>query len=1168
MDVSLKSEETIREYLLGRVGDETTLERLEELMFSDEEFCSQVELAEEGLINDYVMGRLDAAEAESFRTTLSHNSERRFRLELTHRLKEKALARASNRVESKSSFFVSLQAFLRKPQYAGALAVLVIVGMGLAVYLSRQPRVDDLAELRSMYRQARPTESRISDFGYAPLSRLRGSPEAGELRSLRRIENNLIDAAEKDSNGQSHHALGVFYLTQQHYSKAINEFGSALRFGERNAQIHNDLGVAHFELSKTVAKEKKLEELARSLEEFTIATELDSGSLEALFNKSLALQELDMPGEAKKSWTLYLQKDSTSPWADEARKNLARLESRQTSFKSNEQVLSDFLTAYRNHDDGRAHKIHNETKGTLGPVTIPLQLARRYLIAKQQSSHDEAQENLKALTYIGDFEQAQNGDSFFSELAQFYASASPEKVEELLQAQDVLAAGHQLVSNAAQAISKFEESRDLFTRLGDECEASLAESWAVQFLPDIAKVAESRSRLAGVIANAENKRFIVLLPPAYYWLAMGDYRQNRFSDSARNLKTALRLAQAANNAFEIEHTQHALAVHYSELGEIEPALLYAGKLLNARELYYQDLSQDWRRKGVLGDLALKLKFFSTALSLARERLGMARNFRPSSSRINDSFRSMIEAATFREDFPAALEYASASMEIALNSGDTAENARKIAEIYLLQANARRRSKNCPQALADYDKALELYRRFPEVSETLYQIHRGKLFCFQELNRQEDFSSELKIVFKLSESYRATIREDGSRQAFFASEQGVFDAAIANLLAQGNSHGAFDLIEASRARSLLDFVESGKSIVEVEKSFGPIAQPLSLAQIQARLPEQVQVVQYAVLPEKLAIWIVSKTRFDLLEKQITSSELEKKIEDYQGLIISRASPTETKKAAQDLYELLIPSDLTAEKQLCFVPDKSLHQLAFATLVSPEGKYLLQTHTLFYSPSISVLVLATRNARRRENRNESLLSVGNPDFNREENPNLLDLKDAETEARAITADYQKSLELVATQATKENFLRSVPEAEVIHFAGHFLANRQSPGNSKLLFTDGELRTYELGAYKLPMAKLVVLSACETGFELYNKSEGAIGIARTWLALGAPVVIASQWKVDSEPTKDLMIAFHRNRKEKRMSSAESLRQAQLELLGRDQTMAPSYWAAFSLFGGYANY
>ena len=201
--------------------------------------------------------------------------------------------------------------------------------------------------------------------------------------------------------------------------------------------------------------------------------------------------------------------------------------------------------------------------------------------------------------------------------------------------------------------------------------------------------------------------------------------------------------------------------------------------------------------------------------------------------------------------------------------------------------------------------------------------------------------------------------------------------------------------------------------------------------------------------------------------------------------------------------------------------------------------------------------------------SLLSIGNPDFDREENPKLADLQDAEAEAKAIAGDYPT----VAGIAWWRSYQRissclTLPKVEVVHFAGHFVANRQSPGNSKLLFAGGDLRSSELSAYKLPKAKLMVLSACETGFEHYNKSEGAIGIARTLLALGVPVVVASQWKVDSEPTKDLMIAFHRNRKQKRMTSAESLRQAQLEVLSRDKTSAPFYWAAFSLFGGYANY
>jgi CHAT domain-containing protein len=474
-----------------------------------------------------------------------------------------------------------------------------------------------------------------------------------------------------------------------------------------------------------------------------------------------------------------------------------------------------------------------------------------------------------------------------------------------------------------------------------------------------------------------------------------------------------------------------------------------------------------------------------------------------------------------------------------------------------------------EALADYDTALELYRRLPELSVSSYQIHKGKLFCFQQLERPQDFSSELQTVLALTEEYRATIREDDARQAFFASEQEVFDAAAASSIGAGDSRRAFDLTEESRSRSLLDFVESDKPIAEVEKSFASVTHPLSLVEIQARLPDQIQLVQYAVLPDKLAIWVVSRTRFDFIERPITADQLEQKIETYQAAVLGKETATALKQTAMELYQLLLPPGLAPDKQLCLIADKSLHQLAFASLVSPSGKYLFEDHALSYAPSASVLVVASENARLKDQiTSERLLSIGNPDFDHDENPNLPDLGSAEAEARSIAKDYANHQELIGGDATRDKFLHSFTAVEVIHFAGHFLANRQSPGNSKLLFADGDLRSLELGAYKLPLAKLVVLSACETGFERYDKSEGAIGIARTFLALGAPLVVATQWKVDSEPTRDLMIAFHRNRKEKRMTSAESLRQAQLEILNHDRTRAPFYWAAFALFGGYANY
>jgi CHAT domain-containing protein len=618
----------------------------------------------------------------------------------------------------------------------------------------------------------------------------------------------------------------------------------------------------------------------------------------------------------------------------------------------------------------------------------------------------------------------------------------------------------------------------------------------------------------------------------------------------------------------MQHAREALAVNHSQLGEFESALEYAGTMLPRPDVYYQSRNQYWRDKGTLADLSLRLKLFSSSFSLASERLSMARETDPGGMQVNDSLRHLVYTATAREDFPLALGYANESLQIAQTRGESQENTRALAGIHLLLAGVKSKSRDYVGALADYEKALELDQQLPEIIDRRYEIHKGKLFCFEQLGRQDDFSQELRTVLKLSEDYRSTIREDYLRQAFFGSSQDVFDAAAVNAIKLGQNELAFNFVEESRARSLLDFVASGKSITEVEKTFAAVSHPLSRTTIQERIPEQVQVLQYAVLPDRLAIWIITRTRFELIVKPIAAGDLEAKIEAYQAAILRKESASSLAEAGKDLYQWLIPADLIGGKQICVVPDKSLHQLAFASLVSPAGKYLIEDFSLLNAPSASVFVLATEKARLKNQDTESILSIGNPDFQREEYSDLPDLKDAAVEARTIARDYEKSEELIGGDATRERFLKDFASVDVIHFAGHFLVNPQSPGNSKLLFAGGELRSSELSSYQLARTKLVVLSACETGFERYNKSEGAIGIARTFLALGSPIVLASQWKVDSEPTKDLMIAFHRHRTQEHLSSGESLRLAQLEVLRRDETKAPFYWAAFSLFGGHTDY
>jgi len=1171
MNETLKNENSIREYLLGRVSDETRLAQFEELLFLDDEFCSLAELAEDALINDFVFGRLNETDSADFLKTLENNRERREKIAVTKAIKEKAAAQTVAETAKKPSFIESLKAFFQKPLNVGAVAVLLIAVVLISFFALRKPSTDELAELKTIYSRERPTETRLSDFDYAPLQTVRGAAQEREKNKLRRIENNLSEAVEKNPSAATHYALGVFYLTKQNFPDAAKEFTNALKFDAKNAKIHNDLGAAYFGLANSGEKSKKHENLMRANEEFSEALELNPELLEAIFNKSLVLQELNLPKEAKASWNLYLQKDSSSKWADEARKNFERLENQPNSFKKKEEVLSEFLTAFRNNDEKTVWKIHTQTKGTFSGVSLSEQLTRAFLEARKRKDQAQAQENLAALKLIGNLEREKHADFFFAELADFYSKLEDSKLDNLLKAKDLTAEGINLVRGGkySNSIEKFEESKTIFQQTGNEFEAAVAEIWAAQMLPDVSRISESRTRLNSLIELAEKRNFKIFLPTSYYWIGVGNFRQGELSESIFHTKKALQIAEETENIYEIQHTAETLSGTYEDLGELDKALSFIEKAVEIKDLIYANAGQTWRNQINVAELAGQLGFDSTAVDFAEESLGLSKQILADNDAVNSSLRELTKALAAKKKFEEALKVADESNALALRREKSPEADRTVAESFLWRADLKSRMKNCGEALPDYEKSLEFYGNIPEMTFNLYNVHKGKLLCFDDLQRQSDFQTELATVLKLSEDYRLNIREDESRQTFFDNEQIVFDVAVKNFLAQNDRRQAFDFVEISKARSLLDFVKSEKSIVEVEREFSAVAKPLTLMEIQARLPENVQVLQYAVLQGKLAIWVLTKNRFELIEKNVSDEEFAKKIDDYRQAVVEKNDVQSLRKTSQELYALLIPTDLEKDKMLCLIPDKSLHQLPFAALVSAEGKFLLEDFTIFYAPSVSVFVLASENAKRKEQvKNENLLIVGNPSFDRQENPNLADLPEAETEALKIAANYPNAQKFIAENASKENFLNNLEKAEIIHFAGHFSVNAQSAGNSKLLFADGDLRSFELAERKIPKSKLVILSACETGFERFNRSEGAIGIARTFLAMGTPLVVAGNWKVDSEASKDLMILFHRNRREKGLTSAESLRQAQLELLRREATAAPYFWSAFGLVGGFANY
>lgn len=144
--------------------------------------------------------------------------------------------------------------------------------------------------------------------------------------------------------------------------------------------------------------------------------------------------------------------------------------------------------------------------------------------------------------------------------------------------------------------------------------------------------------------------------------------------------------------------------------------------------------------------------------------------------------------------------------------------------------------------------------------------------------------------------------------------------------------------------------------------------------------------------------------------------------------------------------------------------------------------------------------------------------------------------------------------------------------IVFAG---ANRQtSPGGAPDIDgSSGILTALEMAGLDLTSARLVVLSACDTGTGLHNRGQEVQGLRWGVRAAGAKSLVTSLWLSNDVVTRKLMSRFYETLVAKKpagdlFEGAEALRAAQLsrvESESRLKLRKPSTWANFVFSGLY---
>jgi CHAT domain-containing protein len=140
-------------------------------------------------------------------------------------------------------------------------------------------------------------------------------------------------------------------------------------------------------------------------------------------------------------------------------------------------------------------------------------------------------------------------------------------------------------------------------------------------------------------------------------------------------------------------------------------------------------------------------------------------------------------------------------------------------------------------------------------------------------------------------------------------------------------------------------------------------------------------------------------------------------------------------------------------------------------------------------------------------------------------------------------------------------------IVHIATHgqFKADHRE---SFLLAYDAPLTMSELEAtvssrrYNNEPIELLMLSACETAA---GDDRAALGLAGVALKAGARSAVATLWAINDDATSQLVTRFYEEIKAGKVTKAQALRTAQLQLIADQRYSHPAVWSPFLMLGNW---
>lgn len=542
-----------------------------------------------------------------------------------------------------------------------------------------------------------------------------------------------------------------------------------------------------------------------------------------------------------------------------------------------------------------------------------------------------------------------------------------------------------------------------------------------------------------------------------------------------------------------------------------------------------------------------------------------------------------------------------------------------------------------QSMPFYDKALALADQSGAI-EAQWDSHLGLGKCYKKVGLNDMAASHLAKAVELVEKERGQLTRDSFKTYNLDLRNDCFVELVDLYIRMNRPYDALEIAEKGRARAFLDMLSSRKTGRAIENFQVPLASQSSdtaagkmvamavpepgtrsvsviprasqvyassaVSPVNANAPDIPEIknlvraskstlVEYYILPDKLAVWIIDPdcTIHMLPPIPVSKQQLSEKVAlAYQTITHQPRSKEEVAsqtKRRQDLLrelndllikplEPLLPKD--EQSIITIVPHGPMFMIPFASLIGEDKKFLVEKHTLAYVPAIGVMRATQKLAQAAAVQPDKLLAFGNPITKAIAFLGALPYSEKEVHNISELFGAANSVVKIGQDADKKTFEELAPQFSEIHLATHGLVDEEHPMQSSLILAptktdDGLLSVKDILSLKELRAKLVVLSACQTGRGKIT-GDGVVGLSRAFIIAGTPSVVVSQWNVDDVITEFQMKAFYKSFLS-HSGLAKSLRQAQLDTIkfmecGESAKPAtngsranPRYWAAFQLIG-----